>query len=96
MKTFPLDKEIQAHGEEVTELKLRDPDGEDVEACNGLPYFIGEGEAIMINPKVAMKYVSRCAEIPMGSVRQISPGDLNNLFWWISGFFLNQGAKRPS
>lgn len=96
MKTFPLAKPIQAHGEEVTELKLREPTGEDVEDCKGLPYFLEDGETILINTKTAMKYVSRCAEIPMGSVRQILPGDLNNLFWWVAGFFLNQGAKRPS
>jgi len=93
---FPLAKPIQAHGDEVAELTLREPNGEDVEACKGLPYYIGDNEAIVINAAVAMKYVSRCAEIPMGSVRQIALGDLNNLFWWITGFFLNQGAKRPS
>lgn len=93
---FPLAKAIQAHGEQVEELTLREPTGEDIEACKGLPYYVGEGEAIMINSATAMKYVSRCADIPMSSVREIGPGDLNNLFWWITGFFLNQGAKKPS
>lgn len=93
---FPLAQPIQAHGKDVEELTLREPTGEDIEACRGLPYFIGDGEAIIINGPAAMKYVSRCADIPPSSVRQIAVGDLNNLCWWVAGFFLNQGAKKPS
>lgn len=93
---FPLAKPIQANGDEVTELTLREPNGEDVEACKGLPYYIGDGDAIIVNTQTGMKYVSRCAEIPMSSVRQLDVGDLNNLCLWVMGFFLRQGAKRPS
>lgn len=93
---FPLAKPIQAHGDEVEELTLRDPNGKDVEACKGLPYYVGEGESIHLNGAVAMKYVSRCAEIPMSSVHEIDLSDLNTLFWWVAGFFLKKDAKKPS
>lgn len=93
---FPLSNPIQAHGKDLTELTLREPNGDDVEACKALPYFVGEGEAIIVSTVAATKYVARCADIPAGSVKQISVGDLNNLFWWITGFFLNQGARTPT
>lgn len=93
---FPLSQSIQAHGGEVSELSLREPTGEDVRACKALPYVVGADESVNIQTEVAAKYIARCAGIPLGSVDQISVGDLNNLFWWVAGFFLGRGAKQPT
>lgn len=87
---FKLGRPIEAHGEQVTELQLREPAGQDLLDL-GYPYLVtlgdGEGERIELRPKVMAKYVSRLAAIPPSAVAQISLPDLQQLQGVVMGFF---------
>lgn len=85
-----LSKPITVHGEEVTELELREPTGEDVIAL-GFPYLIvlgdGDEQAIEMRPKVISRYASRLAGIPPSSLNKISPADFSVVTGAVIGFF---------
>lgn len=85
-----LTKPITAHGEEITELELREPTGEDVMSL-GYPYLIiigdGDTQAIELRPKVVGRYVSKLAGIPPSSLNTVSPADFNVLTGVVMGFF---------
>jgi hypothetical protein len=79
---------IQAHGAEVDTLTLRRPTGRDVREL-GFPYKLGSDESVVLATEVIAKYISRLAGIPLSSVDQMAPSDINDLGWVIAGFFLN-------
>ncbi|MDO8294385.1 MAG: phage tail assembly protein [Gallionella sp.] len=85
-----LSKPISVHGEEVTELELREPTGEDVMAL-GYPYLIiigdGDDQAMELRPKVIARYVSRLAGIPPSSLNKVSPADFSGMTGAVMGFF---------
>lgn len=85
-----LSKPIAVHGEEVTELELREPTGEDVMAL-GYPYLIiigdGDEQAMELRPKVIARYVSRLAGIPPSSLNKVSPADFSGMTGAVMGFF---------
>jgi len=84
-----LSKAISAHGEDVTELDMREPTAEDVMEL-GFPYLVvqsDDGQGVELRPKVAGRYISRLAKIPMSSVKQLTVGDLSKFQGLIMGFF---------
>lgn len=84
-----LNKSIKAHGEEVTELDLKEPTGRDVQDI-GFPYLImmnGDDQALQIQVKTVGKYVSKLAGIPPSSVDMLSAGDLSTLTGAVMSFF---------
>lgn len=85
-----LSTPIQAHGEEVTELDLREPTGEDVIAL-GYPYLIiigdDDGQAMEIRPKIIARYVAKLAGIPPSAINKVTPGDFSRLTGAVMGFF---------
>lgn len=86
-----LSKPILVHGDEVTELELREPTGEDVIAL-GYPYLIiiGDGDdvqAMELRPKVIARYVARLAGIPPSSLNKVSPADFSGMTGAVMGFF---------
>lgn len=87
---FPLSSSIQAHGEEITELDLREPTAEDVIAL-GYPYLIiisdDDGQAMEIRPKVIARYVAKLAGIPPSAINKVTPGDFSRLTGAVMGFF---------
>lgn len=84
---IPLTKPISAHGEEITELTLREPTGKDIRV-NGYPFTAsGDGQIILIGASVC-KYISTLAGIPASSVDALSATDFNALGWAVAGFFL--------
>lgn len=87
---IPLSRPIQAHGEEVTELDLREPTGEDVIAL-GYPYLIvigdDDSQAMEIRAKVIARYVAKLAGIPPSAINKVSPGDFSRLTGAVMGFF---------
>lgn len=89
-KVFTLAKPIKAHGEEgITELELADPDTKLVMEL-GYPYLVIEnsGDAgVQMQPKVAGRYISRLAKIPMTSVEQLAIADLQSMQGWLMNFF---------
>jgi len=95
MKTFQLKTPIDAHGESVHELTLREPTPADCRALKALPYMIGLDESFNLNTEIAARYISRCANIPASSVDALELSDFNALCWQVASFFMN-GASRES
>ncbi len=83
--TIKLRKPITAHGEDIQELKLREPTGEDIEKC-GYPLAIGEGKAYPIAESVS-KLIARLAAIPPSSVKQLAVADYQAAMGVVLGFF---------
>ena len=88
--TVKLSQPISAHGEDVSELILREPTTEDV-INMGQPFLIiarDGGEAgIEIRMGVIAKYVSTLAAIPMSSVKKLSRNDFSACQAGVMGFF---------
>lgn len=85
--TIILKKPINAHGEDITELTLREPNGEDVRA-NGYPFTTNaEGQVILLGEPI-FKYISTLAGIPPSSVKEIHATDMHKLGWMVATFFL--------
>jgi len=85
---FQLSKPIKAHGEEVSVLDISSPTAKDVMDL-GYPFVMipGDTEAMQLQPKVAGRYISKLAKIPMSSVEQLAIKDLLELQTIIMGFF---------
>lgn len=86
-----LEVSVEAHGEQISELSLDRPTGEQVGRI-GLPY-IAAGDAPDFKMAVVMKYISVLGKVPMSTVNQLDPSDLNDLAWVVCGFFLASAAK---
>ena len=86
-KTITLTQAITAHGTEVFELTLRAPTGKDVREL-GYPYKLGGDESVTLDADRIARYVTRLANVPLSSVDQIVPYDMNNLAWAVTSFFL--------
>ncbi len=88
--TVKLSQPISAHGEEVSELILREPTTEDV-INMGQPFLIiardGGESGIEIRSNVIAKYVSGLAAIPMSSVKKLSMKDFSVCQTAVMGFF---------
>lgn len=82
---IPLSKPIQAHGQEVHEIDLREPDGGDVMEC-GYPLTIGDGEA-RPNADIVGKLIVRLGGIPLSSVKQLSARDFQACLGGVLSFF---------
>lgn len=74
MSVVKLTRPIKAHGDEIAEITLREPTGDDVMEL-GYPFSVGEDGATTIKAKVVGRYVVKLADIPMSSVKQICPAD---------------------
>lgn len=89
--TVLLKHPVTAHGEEVSELTLREPTTKDIMEI-GLPTLIvpstdGSSVGVEIRQKVVGRYVSRLAQIPMSSVEALKPGDFARCSAAVMGFF---------
>lgn len=84
-----LRKPIQAHGEEIEQLDMREPTGADIREL-GLPYRINpEDSTIIVDARVVAKYISSLGAIPSSSVDQLSGSDFSALSMAVVGFFGN-------
>jgi len=91
-QTIKLSKPIQAQGETLDELKIREPVGADIRAC-GMPMaFIAladnpNQQRIEMNTAAIAQYISRLCDIPPSSVDQLALSDFARLMEIVSGFF---------
>lgn len=96
MSVIKLSKPIEAHGEQVSELTLREPTTEDVIA-NGHPFLIiqseDDGTAVEIRAKSIARYISLLAGIPMSSVKELALSDFSKCQGAVMGFFGQSGAE---
>lgn len=93
---FKLSKPIDAHGDAVDTLTLREPTPADARVVKALPYWVDKDENVLLNPTAAAQYIVRCAQIPMSSVDQLALPDFNALCWEIAGFFLRDRSQTSS
>jgi len=80
MPTVTLTKPIQAHGNEISELELREPNTGDIAACGSpFSFTIGteEGQGVTIIPHAPslVALIARLANIPLSSVRSMAVAD---------------------
>lgn len=83
--TIQLSKPIAAHGAEVDQLTLREPNAGDVMEC-GYPLGMQDDLAI---PQAAPigRLIARLAGIPPSSVKQLAMPDYNRAMGVVLGFF---------
>lgn len=97
-RIFDLAEPIQAYGEALRQLTLREPTTADVRAINALPYVfsaVGEGQPTPV-PEVCAKYISRLAGIPLGAVDKLAFTDFQALSWEVANYFLQHMAAPAS
>jgi hypothetical protein len=85
-----LSRPIQAHGEERTQIDLREPNGGDVAAC-GFPfkfYATEDGTNVVItDTNVISAFISRLGNITKGAVAQMNVNDWRACMVAVLGFF---------
>lgn len=89
MSVIKLSKPIEAHGEQVSELTLREPTTADV-IEHGQPFLVvlsDDGSAIEIRTKIVSRYISLLAGIPMSSVKELPLTDFSKCQGAVMGFF---------
>jgi hypothetical protein len=78
---------IEAHGDTVNKLEMRELNTEDIMRC-GFPFAPNaNGEEVEIKPSVVAKYIVRLAEIPESSVKALAPADFIKVCGEIISFF---------
>lgn len=86
-----LRKSIQAHGDEVKELRFREPTAGDIEKC-GNPVnleFNEDGKPKMsFEAKSMSAMMSALAAVPPSSIRSMHPRDWENAAWNLASFFM--------
>lgn len=90
-----LIKPIQAHGEEVTVLRWREPTGGDIErAGNPVRLDISDpnNPTLGFGEKKMAAMISQLCMIPPSSVRQMTAKDWNAVAWKLFGFFTPPGG----
>ena len=87
MKELELNHPVTAHGETVSVLEFNEPTGKDVREL-GYPYQMNHDESIKLQAHIIAKYIVKLASVPLSTVDQMSPADLNSAGWLVAGFFL--------
>lgn len=89
-----LSRPIEAHGETLAELELREPTGEDIMEC-GMPFEFVDGKKGTrrhIDTRSMGAYISALASIPPSSVAKLHPSDFIALSGAVVGFFQQPAA----
>jgi hypothetical protein len=86
-----LRKSIIANGDEVNELKFREPTAGDIERC-GNPVIIdmlsGDTPKMTFEAKSMTQMMAMLAAVPPSTIRQMHPRDWNNAAWTLASFFM--------
>jgi len=86
---IPLRRPVVAHGEEIKELRLREPTADDIDRI-GNPVLIGiyeDNPKVHFDNKVMTSMIANLASVPPSSVKKIHTKDWNNAAWALMGFF---------
>lgn len=87
MAIVTLTKPIEAHGETLTELVLREPTVPDMRRV-GLPFRMGGDTAIIMDAARTCDYISLLAGIPPSAVDRMAPADILTAFTVLIPFFV--------
>lgn len=91
--TVRLAVPIEAHGETLTELVLREPTGKDIR-ISGMPFrFHAEDGTIVTDTASVHRYIASLAAVPPSTVDRLAPGDWSAAMAVVLGFF---GAAAPT
>jgi Phage tail assembly chaperone proteins, E, or 41 or 14 len=89
-KVFKLRKMIQAHGEELMELTLREPKASDIMRA-GYPIIMkpiaGGGIQLTPDEQKMTNMMVELAAVPPSSIGQMHPADWATVSIWLSSFF---------
>ena len=84
--TVALSGPIEAHGEEITALAIREPGTEDFIA-HGFPFKIDlESGEMRIDAKVCGKMLPALTNVPPSSIKALKPGDFLQCCFHIVAF----------
>lgn len=91
-----LTKPVQNGGEDIFEVTLREPTGQDLIDI-GYPYVIvmedGDGQSMKLQSKTIARYISKLGALPPSVVAKISIADLQVLTGEVMGFFGVEAAN---
>jgi hypothetical protein len=77
-------------GEDVSELKFREPTAADIERC-GNPVLLdmaSDPPKISFDSRSMMQMMSVLATVPPSTIRRLHPRDWNSIAWRLASFFL--------
>lgn len=77
MQELELQHPVTAHGETLSVLEFNEPTGKDVREL-GYPYQMNQDESIKLQAHIIAKYIVRLANVPLSTVDQMKPCDLNS------------------
>jgi hypothetical protein len=84
--TVPLARPIQAHGEEIRHLTLREPTGKDLRLI-GMPFEFTQAGSTRIDAAAMAKAIVHLAGIPLSSYDKLSAADVMAATMAVMGFF---------
>lgn len=85
--TVKLTAPIEAHGDTLSELTLRRPNGKDIR-LTGMPFRMSSSdESIITDAAVVHRYIANLAGIPPSAVDKLSPVDFFAAMGAVLGFF---------
>ncbi|TCR60941.1 phage tail assembly protein [Bosea sp. BK604] len=85
--TFPLHKKIEAHGETIAELKLREPTALDIIEVGNPVRLDGANNTIFHDDRKMQHMIARLANVPPSAVAQLAPNDFVAIGWALTPFF---------
>ena len=88
--TVALRKAIIANGEEVKELKFREPTAGDIDR-SGNPVeldMFSDPPKIKFDAKAMTAMMAALAAVPPSTIKQMHPKDWNTAAWQLAGFFM--------
>lgn len=85
-----LSRPAQAHGEEIKELRLREPNGDDF-WNGGLPLSFSQGGATSVSMPDLLAMAARLAGVPPSTIRSLPSGDIMTLTQAMLPFFQPTG-----
>ena len=87
---FPLRTIIQAHGDDVKELKFREPTAKDIITC-GYPIVwqtVGKNVQILFDEEKMTEMMSALAAVPRSAITMLHPKDWASIAMRLSRFFM--------
>ncbi len=85
--TVKLAVPIEAHGETLSELTMREPVGKDIR-INGMPFrFHAEDGSIITDAAAVHRYIAALAAVPPSTVDRLAPSDWSAAMAAVLGFF---------
>ena len=95
--TYKLSTPIDAHGETLSQIELREPLAADV-IKSGMPYQMAYGSSgnssLIIDSPACARLISGLAGIPTSSIGQMSLADFSDLQQLVIGYFVPSGGTQ--